>query len=275
MTHQQTPTMLRAAMVSYPVALGDVDANRRVIETTLAAHDGIDLFVFPELCLCGNLPPTIEAMSRVAEAVPAGPSAQHMIALAQRYQTVLCAGIIEVEDGAYYATHFLCGPQGYLGKQRKLFPSRGVPHTGDLSGGRNVTQIELFGVGCAILACADWMLPEGPYLASLQDVALILAPTDRYESSRMDLLCQIGQARVFDSHACLAVAFGRDASCHDDAPTGLVVHADSTVQMEACADSAVQVMVSELCLQPPLHRWGRPVDRVTTVWEVIGGSHDR
>lgn len=270
MMEQPAQTTIRAAMVSYPVVYGDIDANRSVIETTLEAYAGIDLFVFPELCLCGNLPPTIKAMSRIAEAVPAGPSAQHMIALAQHYQTVLCTGIIEVEDSAYYASHFLCGPQGYLGKQRKLFPSRGVPHTGDISGGRNVTQIELFGVGCAILACADWMLPEGPYLASLQDVALILAPTDRYESSRMDLLRQIGQARVFDSHACLAVAFGRDASCHDDAPTGLVVHADSTIQMEACADSCVQVMVSELCLQPPQHRWGRPVDRLTTVRGAVG-----
>ncbi len=257
-------------MVSYPVVFGDVEANRRVIETTLETYAGTDLFVFPELCLCGSLPPTIEAIGHIAEEVPTGASAQHMIALAQRFQTVLCTGIIEVEDDAYYCTHFLCGPNGYIGKQRKLFPSRGVPHTGRLSGGRNVCQMDLFGVRCAILACADWMLPEGPYLASLQDVALILAPTDTYDASRMDLLRQIGQARVFDSRACLVVAFGSDASCYDEAPIGLVVHADGTAQMEARADPNVKVMVSELCLQPPRHRWGRPVDRVTTVRGAIG-----
>jgi len=48
MTDQPTQTMVRAAMVSYPVVFGDVDANRCVIETTLETYAGIDLFVFPE-----------------------------------------------------------------------------------------------------------------------------------------------------------------------------------------------------------------------------------
>ncbi len=260
---------VRTALVSYQIHSGDVTANWRMVENVLEANTGIDLFVLPELSLCG-MPPSDTAWTiRIAEKVPDGPSSRQMSALAQRYQTIICAGIMEVDDDAYFVTHFLSGPNGYIGKQQKLFPSRGLPEAGIIHGGNGVCRMELFGLSCAVLACADWMLPEGPYLASLQDAALLLAPTDVYHLSQLNLLRQIGQARAFDAKACLVVAFGRDSSSSEEAPLGLVFNSDGTSQVETSTGEEARVMVVDLCLRPPRHRWGSPFDRVRVIKEAI------
>ena len=274
MSQFEITALVRAALVSFQVRDGDVAANLRVVETVLDAHAGIDLFVFPELSLCGMpLRCSIETVSRIAEEVPDGPSIQHLIALAQHYQTVLCAGIIEVEDHTYFITHFLCGPNGYIEKQRKLYPLGEISKKGIISGGRNVCCMELFGMRCVIMACADWMFPEGPYIASLHEVALLIAPTDAYTLSNIDLLRQIGVVRVSDCGASLLVAFGSNSPGSEEQPTGLVVNMDGTSLLETHTVETVNVMPVDIVLQPPQHRWSRPLDRMSVISAALDQYH--
>ena len=60
----------------------------------------------------------------LAEAVPDGPSTRGLIELAQRHRLVLSVGLSEKERDIVYNTQVLVGPQGYIGKQRKLHLSR-------------------------------------------------------------------------------------------------------------------------------------------------------
>src|SRR5438067_8607490 len=80
-----------------------------------------DLVLFPELVLHGHCTPNTWEL---AEPVPDGPSVRRLVQLARHYRLVLCAGLSEKERDLVYNTQVLVGPEGYIGKQRKLHLSR-------------------------------------------------------------------------------------------------------------------------------------------------------
>ena len=93
-------TSLRVASVQMESTASDKAANFAKIEqfATEAAARGARLVVFPECCITGywfirNL--STEQLAAVAEPVPAGPSAQRLIALAQRLGLSIGAGLVE------------------------------------------------------------------------------------------------------------------------------------------------------------------------------------
>ena len=126
---------------------------------------------------------------------------------------------------------------------------------------------------CVIMACADWMFPEGPYIASLHEVALLIAPTDAYTLSNIDLLRQIGVVRVSDCGASLLVAFGSNSPGSEEQPTGLVVNMDGTSLLETHTVETVNVMPVDIVLQPPQHRWSRPLDRMSVISAALDQYH--
>jgi predicted amidohydrolase len=86
-----------------------------------AAAERADLVLFPELVVHGHCTPDTWAL---AEPVPDGPSVQRLIQLARHHRLFLCAGLSEKERDVVYNTQVLVGPDGYVGKQRKLHLSR-------------------------------------------------------------------------------------------------------------------------------------------------------
>lgn len=270
MQQHDVRTVVRTAIAGYRVIPGDTVLNLQTVEAVLAAHAGIDLFVLPELCLCGQPKGLdIDALGRLAEEVPGGPSIQQVLALAKQYHTVVCAGIVEVDENHFFFTQFLCGPDGYIGKQRKLFPSHGLPQKGAVEGGRRLHFMDVFGIRCAIVACADWLLPEAPYTASLHDAVLLLAPTDAFTMADIPLLQQIAFARTLDSEAHLVVSFGGDTTSDGLVPSGLVANRDGVTHFESREPDELKVMVQDLVLEPPRHRWGSARDRVNVIRDAV------
>jgi predicted amidohydrolase len=264
--------VVRTVIAGFSVIPGDTVANLQTVEAVLAAHAGIDLFVLPELCLCGQPKGLdIDALSRLAEEVPGGPSVQRMLALAQQYRTTVCAGIVEVDDHYFFFTHFLCGPGGYIGKQRKLFPSRGLPQSGVVEGGRSLHLMDVFGIRCAIVACADWLLPEAPYIASLHDTELLLAPTDTFTMADIPLLQHIAFARALDSGAHLLVSFDGDSTSDGPEPSGLVANRDrdGVTHFATREPDELKVTVLDLVIEPPRRRHGSARDRVNVIRDAV------
>ena len=56
----------------------------------------------------------------LAEPVPDGPSVTRLVQIANRHRLVVCAGLSETERDIVYNAQVLVGPDGYIGKQRKL-----------------------------------------------------------------------------------------------------------------------------------------------------------
>ncbi len=135
--------------------------SRQNLEATLswvrkAKKKGADLVVLPELGITGH--GGHESMIQDAEAVPDGESCRALQALAKELSIYICAGIAELERDVHYNCQFIVGPEGFVGKQRKVH----------LSGDeyfyfRHGTDLPVFDLPFAkigIVICFDNAIPE-------------------------------------------------------------------------------------------------------------------
>ena len=113
----------RIAAVSMNCGLGQPQQSLDAIATWCpkAKDAGADLVLFPELIVHGHCSPNTW---HVAEPVPAGPSVRRLEELAREHDLVLSVGLSEKESDIVYNAQVLVGPDGYIGKQRKIHPSR-------------------------------------------------------------------------------------------------------------------------------------------------------
>lgn len=137
-----------------------------------AKEQGAKLVCLPELNITGHA--GHPAMVMEAEAVPEGPSVQALLRVARELEIYVCAGIAEDDRGLHYNTQFLVGPEGFIGKQRKVH----------LSGDeyfffRHGTALPVFELPIArigIIICYDNLFPEISRCLAVKGAELILAP---------------------------------------------------------------------------------------------------
>src|SRR5689334_14015401 len=110
---------IRVAAVSMNSPLGKPDRVLEEIGTWCveAKAQGAELVLFPELAVHGHCTPNTWEL---AEAVPDGPSVERLVGLARRHCLFLSVGLSEKESDIVFNTQVLVGPEGYIGKQRKL-----------------------------------------------------------------------------------------------------------------------------------------------------------
>ncbi len=164
----------RAAAVQMNARLGEVEDNLAQIEqwARRAAEEGAQLVCFPELSISGHW--CAGDVWRVSEPVPDGPSCRRLEALAAELGCVLSVGIAEREAGIAYNTQMVIGPDGYLGKQRKLHMSADEYFHFRMGGQVHVIDIGLCRVGIGI--CYDTIFPETARLAAINGAEVYLAP---------------------------------------------------------------------------------------------------
>ena len=130
-----------------------------------------DLVLFPELVVHGHCTPNTWEL---AETVPDGPSVRRLIQLARHYRLVLCVGLSEKERDIVYNTQVLIGPDGYLGKQRKLHLSRDEVFY--YKGGRDLTVFDIGPCKVGIVICYDNQFPEVARVLALRGADVICMP---------------------------------------------------------------------------------------------------
>ena len=114
---------MRIAAVSMNSELGQpLRALEQIDRYAQAAKEqGAEFVLFPELVVHGHCTP---GTWDIAEPVPSGPSTQALIELARAHGLFLSVGLSEKENDIVYNTQVLVGPDGSIGKQRKLHMSR-------------------------------------------------------------------------------------------------------------------------------------------------------
>lgn len=170
----------RAAAITLNAVLGDVSGNlaRIATWTARAAAQQAELVVFPELCVNGHCDPDT---LRNAEPVPNGPSTQELSRLAAQHNLILCAGLSERDGNHVFNTQVLIGPQGYIGKQRKIHLSRDEVlffQPGD--------ELHVFDLGfcrAGISICYDGWSPEVCRILALRGAEVLILP----HASRMKM----------------------------------------------------------------------------------------
>lgn len=170
---------IRAASVQFNHSMGDKSINwermSRFVEG--AAKQGVDLLVFPEMCITGYW--HVRKLSRedielLAEPVPDGPSTKKLLDLSLQNNMTIGAGLIEqADDGALYNTYIVAMPDGNMSFHRKLhcFISE------HMSSGNSYTVFDIpQGARVGLLICYDNNIIENVRATALAGAEILLAP---------------------------------------------------------------------------------------------------
>jgi predicted amidohydrolase len=164
---------IRVAAVSMNGYLGETERVLKQMASWCerAVAEKAELVLFPELVVHGHCTP---ATWELAEPVPAGPSTQRLVQMARHFRLFLAAGLSEKERDIVYNTVVLAGPEGYIGKQRKLHMSR--DETFFYKGGRDLNVFDLGPCKVGVIICYDNQFPEVARVLALRGADVLLMP---------------------------------------------------------------------------------------------------
>lgn len=164
---------IRVAAVSMNSELGKPEHTLVAIAgwCERAAAEKADLVLFPELVVHGHCTPNTWEL---AESVPDGPSVERLLQLARHHQIFLSVGLSEKERDIVHNTQVLLGPQGYIGKQRKIHLSR--DEVLFYKGGRELPVYDIGKCKVGAVICYDNMFPELARTLALRGADILLMP---------------------------------------------------------------------------------------------------
>ena len=113
----------KAAAVTFDPAWGDVDGNisRLIDASNQAADQGARLIVYPEMSTTGYIFDDLKMISPFLDTIP-GKTTEALGQVTKKRQLFISVGIAEFDtaSGLAYNSVALIGPEGYIGKYRKV-----------------------------------------------------------------------------------------------------------------------------------------------------------
>ena len=170
---------IRVASVQFNHRANDKHYNISIIQHYVeeAAKLDVSIIVFPEMCITGYW--HVSKLSKrevqgLAEFVPQGEISLALLAMSEKYQISIGAGLIEIDEkGKLYNTYLVAMPDGRLAKHRKLhtFVSQ------HMTSGNEYTVFDTpHGCRVGILICWDNNLIENARITALKGADILLAP---------------------------------------------------------------------------------------------------
>ncbi|KZS51046.1 hydratase [Rhizobium anhuiense] len=174
-----TARAVTVATVQFEPIIGDRAGNLAAIErlAKAAKTQGAEIVVLPELADSGYTFRDGEEVAALAGPVPGGPSAETLRRLAEEFGLYIVSGIAEQDGDRFYNSALLCGPEGYIGKYRKLHlwnNENRLFRKGDL--GLPIFDLPFGRIGIAI--CYDGWFPETFRQLALAGAELVCVPTN-------------------------------------------------------------------------------------------------
>lgn len=169
---------LKIATAQFENKSGDKVYNLAIIEklAAQAAEAGAQVIAFHECSITGYSfarKLSREQMLDLAEYVPDGPSIQQLIAIAQRHDIAILAGLFEKDEQDNLFKPYVCVDKtGLLAKYHKIHPFIN-PH---LNPGNAYCVFELQGWKCGILICYDNNVIENVRATRLLGADIIFMP---------------------------------------------------------------------------------------------------
>ncbi|MDA1013484.1 MAG: hypothetical protein O3A00_03400 [Planctomycetota bacterium] len=164
---------IRVAAISNNSPLGQVDRILEEVDlwTRRAVEAGAELILFPELQVHSHCTPNTFDL---AESIPNGRSTDRLVEIARKYKAVLSIGMSEKEADIVYNAQILVGPDGYLGKQRKIHMSR--DEVLYYKGGREFPVFDIGKCKVGMIICYDNQFPEPARILALRGADILLMP---------------------------------------------------------------------------------------------------
>jgi len=172
----KTKMLFRVGFIQNNPVFGEIESNLSKIES-LFPDDNIDLIVLPELFNTGYHFLSREEAFTLSEPIPEGLTTQTLIRICEKNRTSVIAGVAERYGNQVYNSAVIVGPQGYLGKYRKIHlfdTEKSCFDRGDL-------PLGVFNIGSArvgVMICFDWRFPESARTLSLAGADLIAHPSN-------------------------------------------------------------------------------------------------
>jgi len=150
----------------------------------IVTREGARLIVFPECTLTGYVFSSLEEALPVCEPIP-GPSTQKIKAVCQELGVYVVVGLLEKDGNKCYNAAVLLGPEGLVGKYRKLhLPYVGIDRflePGDLPPTVYDTQVGRIGMGI----CYDLMFAEHSRVLALEGADILVFPASWPETRKV------------------------------------------------------------------------------------------
>lgn len=176
-TGQENVVKVAVVQMSYNLGEKEITVKKTISKITEAADNGAKLIVLPELCNTGYVFNSREEAYSLAEPVPEGETVKAWEKIASEKDVYIVAGILEKEGVDMYNTAVLVGPDGFIGKFRKMHlwdedklwfepGNLGIPvfHT-------PIGKI-------AIIICYDMWFSEMWRIAALKGADIVCVPTN-------------------------------------------------------------------------------------------------
>lgn len=191
---------VKVAVAQMDPKLGKVNENLNKILSMIseAARNGARLIIFPECALTGYMFNSLEEAKGIPETIP-GPSSERIAALTKKENVYVVYGTLEQSGSKIYNAAALIGPEGLIGKVRKLQP----PHMGIdnfCEPGNEVPRVYKTPIGnIGIFICMDAVFPEHARVLALAGADIFAVPTNTPAGT--DYVASVFQAtRALENH---------------------------------------------------------------------------
>ena len=168
---------MKIGFIQFSPKRGDLQANIKKIDSYSDQFKDADLLVLPELCNSGYNFSSSKQVLDTSEEIKKSEFVDYIKSICKEYSLYVVSGFNEREGKDLYNTSVLIGPEGFIGKYRKLHLFMNekkyfVP--GNV--GLPVFDIGICRVG--MLVCFDWMFPEVWRILSIKGADIICHPSN-------------------------------------------------------------------------------------------------
>ncbi len=167
---------MKIAAVQFHPIFGEIESNLNHIENLL---DGVnaDLVVLPELCTTGYQFISKKEVAELSELIPEGNTVQRIKKLCQDKKMHIVIGMAEEDNDQYFNSSVLIGPDGYIGKYRKvhLFAEEKIWFE---PGNEGFRTWDIGEAKIGMMICFDWIFPESARTLSLLGADIICHPAN-------------------------------------------------------------------------------------------------
>ncbi|MCL7451452.1 MAG: carbon-nitrogen hydrolase [Anaerolineae bacterium] len=168
---------MKIGFVQFAPALGRLEATMQALERLIPRAAGASLLVLPELCNSGYNFRSAEEAWRTSEEVGDSVFLRLLASLCREHGFHIVSGFNERQGDHLYNSAVLVGPDGYVGRYRKLhlfMNEKDFFEPGD-------EGLPVFDIGACrlgMLVCFDWIFPEAWRILAMKGADVICHPSN-------------------------------------------------------------------------------------------------
>ncbi len=172
----QTGVPMKVGFYQFGPVFGDVTGNIQTVRDALNESEA-DLIVLPELFNTGYQFVSEGEVRELSEPIPGGDTCEALMQIADDKGIYIVGGVAEREGNKVYNSCVLVGPEGFIGRYRKLHlfyeEKRWFQR-----GNEPPPVFDLRGARVGLMICFDWFFPETARMLAVQGADILCHPAN-------------------------------------------------------------------------------------------------